>query len=160
MAEPQAEHRWLRQLVGAWRYEVECTMGPGQPMSKSSGTETVRTLGGLWVVAEGRGEMPGGGPATMLLTLGFDPRRGRFVGSWAGSMMTHLWVYDGALDAAGKVLTLDTEGPDFTAEGKHARYQDVIILEDDDHRLLTGRRLGDDGRWHVLMTARYHRAKG
>jgi hypothetical protein len=138
MAEPQAEHRWLRQLVGAWRYEVECTMGPGQPMSKSSGTEAVRTLGGLWVVAESRGEMPSGGPATMLLTLGFDPRRGRFVGTWAGSMMTHLWMYDGALDAAGKVLTLDT----------------------DDHRVLTGRRLGDDGRWHVLMTARYHRVKG
>lgn len=26
-------------------------------------------------------------------------------------MMTHLWIYEGSLDQAGRVLTLDTEGP-------------------------------------------------
>ena len=44
-------------------------------------------------------------------------------------MMTHLWVYDGALDAAGKVLTLDAEGPSFTGDGTTAKYQDVIEIE-------------------------------
>ncbi|MBX6373514.1 MAG: DUF1579 domain-containing protein [Acetobacteraceae bacterium] len=162
MAEPQAEHRWLQRLVGEWSFEAECAAPePGQPAQKSTGVETVRTLGGLWLVAEGRGEMPGGGGfATTLMTLGYDPRRGRFVGTWAGSMMTHLWIYEGTLDAAGKVLTLDTEGPDFTAEGKLAKYQDIITIESDDHRVLTSRWLGADGRWHGLTTAHYRRVRG
>ena len=35
----------------------------------------------------------------MIMTLGYDPQKKRFVGTLIGSMMTHLWVYDGALDA-------------------------------------------------------------
>ena len=45
------------------------------------------------------------------MTLGYDPVQKRFVGTFIGSMMTHMWIYNGTLDAAGKVLTLDTEGP-------------------------------------------------
>lgn len=119
-AEPQAEHRWLQRLAGEWQFEAECAMEPGQTPSKSAGAESVRPLGGLWVVAEGKwGEMAGcGSSAATLMTLGHDPRRGRFVGTWIDSMMAHLWVYDGALDAAGRVLTLDTEGPDPAAGGR------------------------------------------
>ena len=156
-AEPQQEHRWLEALVGEWISEAECSMGPGQPPSKTKGTERVRSLGGLWVLAEGEGEMPGGGQATMLLTLGFDPQRKRFVGTWIGSMMTHLWVYDGGLDAAGKVLTLDAEGPDFANPGKLAKYQDIIEIVDRDHRILRSRTPGPDGTWNTFMTAHYRR---
>lgn len=156
--EPGKEHRWLRKLVGEWTYEGEAATEPGQPPARFGGTESVRPLGEIWVVAEGRGEMPGGATAATLLTLGFDPRQGRFVGTWIGSMMAHLWVYDGgALDAAGKILTLDAEGPSFTEEGKLARYRDVIAFQDDDHRVLTGSVRRDDGSWHELMTARYRR---
>ena len=45
-------------------------------------------IGDLWLLAEGRSEMPGGGTGTMLITLGFDPARGRYVGTWVGSLMT------------------------------------------------------------------------
>jgi hypothetical protein len=93
------------------------------------------------------------------MTLGYDPVKKRYVGTFIGSMMTHMWVYDGQLDAAGKVLTLDTEGPSFTAEGKMARYKDVIELKDDNHRTLSSSFLGDDGQWHHFMTANYRRVK-
>jgi hypothetical protein len=98
--EPQKEHRWLQKLVGEWTYESEGVMEPGKPPETCGGTETVRSLGGPWIVAEGQGQMPGGGPAMMIMTLGYDPER-RFWGTWMGSMMTHLWVYDGALEADG-----------------------------------------------------------
>jgi hypothetical protein len=39
-------------------------------------------------------------------------------------MMTHLWVYDGALDEGGSVLRLDAECPAFIGEGM-ANYQDL-----------------------------------
>jgi hypothetical protein len=157
--EPQQEHQWLQKLVGEWTYEADAPLEPGQPASKCEGSEHVRSLGGLWIVAEGQGEMPGGGAATTVLTLGYDPQKQRYVGTWIGSMMTHLWTYDGALDATGKVLTLNTEGPDMAAEGKVARYKDVIEFKSDDHRVMTSHTLGDDGEWHGFMTAHYRRVK-
>ena len=157
--EPQKEHQWLQRLVGEWTYEVDTSMDPGQPPEKFKGAESVRSLGGLWFLAEGQGEMPGGGVATTMMTLGYDPQKMRYVGTFIGSMMTYLWVYDGALDAAGRVLTLDADGPDMATEGKIAKYKDVIELKSDDERTLTAHMLGDDGTWRQFMTANYRRKK-
>lgn len=158
-AEPQKQHQWLKKFIGQWTSEANCSMGPDKPAAKTKGTETVRALGDLWVLCEGQGEMPGGCIANMLLTLGYDPQKQRFVGSWVGSMMTHLWVYEGELDAAEKVLTLNVEGPDCTNPGKTTRYQDIIEFKSDDHRTLTSRAVGPDGQWHQFMEAHYRRVK-
>ena len=156
-AEPQKEHQCLHRLLGEWTYEHEATMAPGQPPEKFRGTESVRSLGGLWIVAEGQGEMPGGGTATMIMTLGYDPAKQRYLGTWVGSMMTHLWVYDGALDAAERVLTLEAEGPSMAGDGKLAKYRDVIEFKSNDHRVLTSHMLGEDGTWQQVMTGHFRR---
>jgi Protein of unknown function (DUF1579) len=155
--EPQKEHEWLQKLVGEWIYESECSMEPGKPPEKFAGSESVRSLGGLWILCEGRGEMPGGGMATMLMTLGYDPQKKQYVGTWVGSMMTYLWVYNGSMDAEEKVLTLNAEGPNWSEEGKLAKYKDVIEVKGRDHRVLTSHMLGDDGEWCQFMTANYRR---
>lgn len=161
--EPQKEHQWLQKLVGDWTYEAEATMEPGTAPEKFKGVENVRSLGGMWVLCEGRGEMCGGGTATTLMTLGYDSQKKQYVGTWVGSMMTNLWVYDGLLDPTEKVLTLNAEGPSFSvegkAEGKLGKFKDVIEIKSDDHRLLTSHMLGDDGNWHQFMTANYWREK-
>jgi hypothetical protein len=156
-AEPQQEHKWLQRLVGEWTYETEGSMSPDQPPFKSTGTESVRSIGGLWTVGEGHGEMPGGGPATTIMTLGYDPQTKRFVGTFIGSMMTHLWIYNGSLDAAGKVLTLDTEGPDFSGAPGLVPYQDMIEFVDENHRILSSQLRGLDGQWQKFMSAHYRR---
>lgn len=160
-AEPQREHQWLERLVGEWTLESEEAAQPG--MSPGTWTESVRSLGGIWILIEGTGEMPGGGTGTTIMTLGYDPQRQRYVGTFVGSMMTHLWVYDGALDADARVLTLDTEGPGMDAEGKMTgkmtKYKDRIELKSDDHRVLTSHMLGDDGEWREFMTANYRRKR-
>ncbi|MGE5513671.1 MAG: DUF1579 domain-containing protein [Bacteroidota bacterium] len=151
-AEPQKEHQWLQKLVGDWTFEAE--MGGS---SKSSGTERVRSLGGLWILAEGQGEMPGGGMANVLMTLGFDPAKKRYTGTWIGSMMTHLWIYDGQMDASGRVLTLTAQGPSMAGDGTTATYQDIIEIESDDHRILRSRVLTESGEWKEFMTAHFRR---
>ena len=151
-AEPQQEHRWLEQLLGTWAVTSDMTGDSG-----SEWIERVRSLHGLWVVAEGEGEMPGGGAATTMMTLGYDPRRQCYVGTWVGSMMTHMWVYEGNLDATGEILTLDCEGEDFEQPGRRARYQDVITMKSPDHRLLTARMQSADGSWKQIMQAEYRR---
>jgi Protein of unknown function (DUF1579) len=157
--EPQKEHKWLHKLVGEWTFESEAAMEPGKPPEKSGGTESVRSLGGLWVVAEGQGEMPGGGTGTTVMSLGYDPRKKRYVGTFIGSMMAELWVYEGALDAAQRVLTLDTEGPSMSGDGTITSYKDAIEFKSADHRVLTSHMLGTDGKWHLIMTANYRRKR-
>jgi hypothetical protein len=152
--EPQKEHRWLDRLVGEWTFEGECSMGPDQPAMKNTGVEVVRSIGGLWTIGEGEYEMPEGGVGKSVMTLGYDPKAGRFVGTFIASMMTHLWVYSGSLD--GKVLVLDAEGPSFTGEGM-GKYRDSIEFIDDDHRTLTSHALGENGEWQLFMTAHYRR---
>jgi hypothetical protein len=155
-AKPQKEHEWLHKLIGDWSFESECIMGPDQPAVKFGGTESVRSLGGLWVLCEGQGESPEG-ISQSIMTLGYDPAKKRYVGTFIASMMTYLWVYDGALDPEGLVLTLDAEGPSFTAEGKIVKYKDVIEFKSDDHRVLSSHTPGDAGQWHCFMTAHYRR---
>uniref|UniRef100_A0A7C2P5T0 DUF1579 domain-containing protein n=1 Tax=Schlesneria paludicola TaxID=360056 RepID=A0A7C2P5T0_9PLAN len=157
--EPQREHQWLQRLVGEWTFEVEMSMGPDQPPTTSRGRESVRSLGGLWTIGEGSGETPDGGAHKSIMTLGYDPHSQRFVGTFISSMMAYLWPYQGTLDAAEQVLTLDSEGPGFTDQGAMARYQDIIEFISDDHRTLSSQFLGPDGQWVSFMKAHYRRQR-
>jgi Protein of unknown function (DUF1579) len=166
IVKPQKQHQWLQKFVGEWTYEGEVLMGPDQPPEKTTGTESVRSLGDLWIVAEGQGEMPGCDAATTMMTLGYDPQKQRYVGTWVGSVMTYLWLYDGELNAEETVLTLNAEGPamsecsgseDGTADSKMAQYKDVVEFKSDDHRLLTSHLLGDNGQWIQFMSVHYRR---
>jgi hypothetical protein len=40
-----------------------------------------------------------------------------------------------------------------------AKYQDIIEIKSDDHRVLSSRFQTDDGKWHDFMTANYRRTK-
>lgn len=152
------EHEWFQKLVGDWTFETTCDMGPDQP-AKFNGSESVRLLGGLWAICEGRGNTPDGGTATNIMTLGYDPGRKRYTGTFIASMMAHLWIYDGSLDPTGRVLTLNADGPSFKGDGKITRYQDIIEIISDDHRTLSSQTLGDDGVWRRFMEAHYRRNK-
>ena len=157
-ARPRKEHEWLRQFVGEWTYEMEYEE-PGKPPTKIRGTGVTRALGEIWTISEGEGEMPGGGRSQMVTTLGFDPRRGRFVGTWLGTMMSYLWVYDGFLDADERVLTLESTGPSMTKPGEMGQYRDIITVIEEDYHTMTGNFLGDDGEWHEMMTMHVRRTR-
>jgi hypothetical protein len=159
MPEPQKEHRWLHKLVGEWSYESDTPAEEGKPPTKLTGRETVRSLGGLWVLCEGEGDIPGGGSAQTLMTLGYDPKRGRYVGSWVASVTNYQWVYEGELDADERVLTLNAEGPSMSGDGSMAKYRDVITFESDDHRTLTAFLQDDDGQWQQFMIGHYRRRR-
>ena len=74
-AQAQQQHEWLTKLVGEWAFESVADFGPDQPKLKSTGTETVRALGELWIVCEGRGKIPDADDEmSMRMTLGYDPR--------------------------------------------------------------------------------------
>ncbi len=153
------EHRWLQRLVGEWIATGEALMSPDQPPEQWEIPERVGSVGKLWVQCVSQGEMPGCGPATTVMTLGYDPARKHFVGTFIGSMMTYLWTYEGELDASRQALTLRAEGPDNSGSGKMAQYRDVIRFTDDNHRTLTSYVQGANGEWTQFMNASYRRAR-
>jgi hypothetical protein len=157
--EPSEQHKWLTTLVGDWTYEHEAVMQPGEAPQTFRGTERVRSLGGLWTIGDATGDMPGGGTAHSVMTLGYDPERKRFVGTFIASMMTHLWIYEnGELDPAGRALALYADGPAMDGKGT-AKYKDVIEVRSPDHKLLRSYMLREDGAWQQFMTANYRRVK-
>ena len=157
MPQPTPEHEWLLQFLGDCTFESECMMGPDQPPMKSTGKLTTRSLGSLWTLGEMESDGPDGQPMQSVITLGFDPAKQRFVGTFVASCMTHLWPYDGQLDAGRKVLTLDSEGPSFVDDGAMAKYQDIIEVIDKDHYLLSSKFQNADGSWTQFMSAKYVR---
>lgn len=161
--EPTAEHRWLHKMVGKWEVVMNCSMGPDQPPAVHKGSDVVRKLGELWVIAEGEGEMPGGGVAYNVMTLGYDPMQKKFVGTFIASVMNYLWPYEGTLDESGKRLTLESRGPDMSgsadAGNKLVPYRDVIEWISDDHRTLTSYSPGPNGEFVKFMQADYRRVR-
>jgi Protein of unknown function (DUF1579) len=155
-AEPQKQHQWLDQFIGEWTSEVEYKMGT-EPPTKTIGTEVVRSLGGVWIIAEGVGGEDGCAGKT-IITLGYDTEKSLFVGTFIASMMTFFWHYIGSLDADAKILTLDTEGPNFS-QTAIAKYQDIIEFVSDDHRVMKSLILEENGNWNHFMTAHYQRVK-
>lgn len=149
---PQKEHEWLQQLVGEWKFEMPSM----QSEETHVGTETVRSIGGLWIQSESRGEISGGPPFISQLTLGYDPKKGKFVGTWLGSTMTHLWVYEGTLNESKTVLTLRAKGP--MPDGKTVEVKEIIELKNPNERTFSSFMRGEDGEWKQLITVTSRRA--
>jgi hypothetical protein len=158
MPAPVKEHAWLDQFVGEWETEAEISCDPGKPPMKCTGTESARMLGGFWLVAQGQSNM-GEMPFANVLTLGYDPQKQKYVGSWIDSMTSYLWKYEGAVNAAGTTLTLDTEGPCPAGPGKLSRFKEVTEFKSKDHRVFTSSIQGEDGKWNTVVTVNFRRKK-
>lgn len=102
---------------------------------------------------------PDNSPMHSLVSLGFDPVRGKFVGSCIASCMTHHWLYEGSLDADRRILTLDAEGPSFVGDGSMAKYQDIIEVVDQDTYLFSSQILDSNGHWVKFMSGKHTRRK-
>lgn len=155
-AEAQKEHRWLDQLVGDWTFAHECTMPDGTQVS-NPGTMECRMLGDLWLICESRGRSDDHGEWSAIMTLGFDPAQGQYIGTFIGSMMTHIWLYRGRLDASGMKLPMATEGPKFDGSGM-GQYRDTIEILDGDTWVLSSELLTDEGTWVQFMQGKHLRA--
>ena len=72
-----AQHEWLQQLVGDWTFTCATTDGS----FSLKGTESTRSVGGLWIVSEGHAQVRGESVQSVM-NLGYDPESQSFVGTW------------------------------------------------------------------------------
>lgn len=147
-AGPTKHHQWLAQLAGEWETAAEAVMAPGQPPVRFKGTESVKLLGGQWAVAEMKHEVMGAA-MTGVMQIGYDPKTGRYIGTFVCSAGPELWQYEGTVE--GNTLTLNTTGPHMVT-GKPTRMKDVIEIKNKDEKVMTSHVLGDDGQWVKFMT--------
>lgn len=149
--EPMKEHHWLKQLLGEWTYEMEGEARSEGEAEMMTGTEMCYPIGELWVQIEQNAVSSDAGISKSLITLGFDPAKQKFVGTFISSDIDFMWHYEGTLDESGTRLTLDTEGPTFEDPSKRQPYQDIIEIVSPTQRNLISRSKGPDGQWQEFM---------
>ena len=66
-------------------------------------------------------------------------------------MINHMWHYEGTVDKSGNKITLETEGPSMTGDGKMTKYRDAFEFTDDDTIIATSSMQGKDKKWIVIM---------
>ena len=101
-----------------------------------------------------------GMPGTIMtiLTLGYDPQKSTYVGTWVDSMTSYIWTYQGSVDPSGKVLTLETEGP-WPMKPGVTKFKEVTEFKSKDYRVFTSSIQGDDGKWTKMVTVHSRRKK-
>lgn len=148
MPEPPTEqHRWLHQLVGEWDVVYE-SAGPEDQAFRFEAIESVRSLGGRWIVSEGSA-----GDFRSILTLGYDPDQGHFLGTWVDTNQTRLWQFQGELTESGDALHLHADGPSMFQPEETARYREALELLGPNQKRVTSSTLQPDGTWTTFLTA-------
>lgn len=157
LAQPNKQHEVLKKLAGQWTTTGKGVAAEGQPVMETKGTINSRMLGGFWVVSEMSASM-GDTKFQAVQTVGYDPKKQKYVGTWVDSVMNHMWQYNGHYDADSDKLILEAEGPSFQPGGKLAKYRDVYEFKTPD-LIVTTSEVQQDGKWVPFMTGEARRVK-
>ena len=144
MPAPTKEHAWLKQFNGHWEAESELTMDPAQPPMKATGQDVGENLGDFWIVNRMESSSESMPAYHSQLTLGYDVEKAKYVGSYIDSMSGYMWLYEGTVDASGRILTLDTRGPN-PMSGGVGHYKEVTEFKSATHRVFTSSLVQEDG---------------
>lgn len=146
---PGPEHQKLHATAGTWDAVIDM-MG-----QKSTGvSESKMTLGGFWLADHFTGEF-GGQKFEGRGFTGFDPMKGKYVGTWVDSMSPSMMVLEGGFDATGKVLTMSGMGPGM--DGKPAMHRMVTTHTGADTMVFEMFVTGADGKEAPMMKITYTR---
>ena len=108
---PSAEHALLKSDVGTWDADIEINTVPGTPPQGSRGVAQNRlACGGLWLITDFVNETTGFEGHAIY---GYDPAKGKYVGTWVDPMRTFIAVSEGTYDPVTKTMTMvfETTGP-------------------------------------------------
>ena len=135
-SDDQAAYKVLAMEEGVWDAEITMTIANADgkvETSTSKGVETNRMLGGKWLISDFKGEFFG-----MSFEghgqNGYDPKKGKYVGTWVDTMSTHIDTLEGTYDEKTKTLTLNanSENP---ADGKPMKMRLETQMNDDGTRV-------------------------
>jgi hypothetical protein len=156
---PTAEHERLAKDAGTWDATIKSwTQGPGSEPSVSRGVEVAKVMpGGLWLLSSFEGkvgdlEFHGAGQT------GYDPKKGKYVGTWVDSMASEIMVMEGGYDSKNHTLIMSARGTD-PASGKPYDARMTNRYEGDDTRVFTMEMKSEEtkGEYIKLLEITYKR---
>ena len=121
---------WLKQFEGDWS-------------TAFNGTMNCRVVGDRWIINEISFQKG----VYSIQTIGYDASKKKFVGSWVDASSAHIWRYSGSLDATGKILVLEAEGPDMKDATKTRRYRDSYEFKSENEIAAVSQMLDDQQQW-------------
>lgn len=150
---PGPEHKVFQRMVGTWD---ATTVMQGLPASK--GVETDRLIGGLWLVADFKGDM-GGQPFEGHGLYGYDPDKKKYVGAWIDTQSTSIQFQEGTLSPDGNSMTMTGEMKNPMGEGT-VTIKMVDAFTGDDTRVFAMKMPMPGGGGEIdVMTITYKRRK-
>jgi hypothetical protein len=152
MEKASKEHLALKDGVGTWDYVMKFREGPDKPEQEVKGIQTVTQVGDFWIVFDIKTDNMMGMPWHGHGTVGYDPKKKKYVGTFVESMSSDRMLGEGTMDAAGKVLTMDWDGG-------HMKMREVSERKDKDTGTMTMTMIGPDGKEMPGFTISYKRKK-
>lgn len=141
MAAPGPQHDILKSMEGHWKAAVKQWMGPGEPVVSQAECDEHMVLGGRYLLESVKGtfmNMPFEGQGI----TGYDNMQKTFVMNWIDNMGTGMMNGTGAMDDAGKVLTITGTTPGM--DGKPTPYRMVTTITDaNSHKVEMFSMMGD-----------------
>ncbi len=153
--QPAAEHQVFQKDVGVWDADIQINPAPGAPPIPSKGVSRNRIgCGGLWLISEFHNETTGFEGHGIF---GYDPAKGKYVGTWIDPMRTFLTFYEGSYDAASRTMTMwaEADGP----QGKRLRWRETTETRNPDTQVWRQFMAGPGGQEFESMTITYRRRK-
>jgi hypothetical protein len=151
LAQPGAEHAWLKTMEGKWKAVTKSWMGPGDPVVTEGTSDNQMVLGGRYLQSHYVGSMMGKPFEGWGLT-GFDNTKKQYSSFWVDNASTAMMVSSGTM--SGKDLTTTTmmDGPD----GKPTQVRMVTSVLDDKTHTFTMYvpQGGKDQKWMEITYTR------
>ncbi|MCA8956772.1 MAG: DUF1579 family protein [Planctomycetes bacterium] len=151
---PSEHHQRLHDKVGVWDVDCRYFMDPGGDPIAAAGTDEVEALGAFWTTARFRCQVMGN-TISGLATTGYDPVRGKYIGTWQDSATPYFYYFEGDMDEDG-ALVMVGENVD-PMSGQLATYRSVERCDGDTRSLELFIEVAP-GREVQILEYRYKRA--
>ena len=120
MPQPTDEHAFVQKGLGEWEGTMT-TFTPGAPTDPIAVSQSVVAVGPFWTQATLDCDFMGM-PYVGTGALGYDPDKGKFVGTWIDSMGSYLAMMEGEKTADG-TLIMRWQAPDMMGNVVPHRYE-------------------------------------
>lgn len=128
MPKPGPEHAKLLEGVGEWEGKLTSYMMGGEAVMEA--TEKVTALGGFWALSRFECDFMGA-PYVGTGCVGYDSKKGKYVGTWIDNMSDYLAVMEGQEE--GDALVMRWEAPSMAGDGALAPHRSETVTDGDSY---------------------------